>query len=167
MTDANHIIEQYGAALSRVAASYEADPQWREDLLQEILFAIHRALPSLNEPERLRAFIFRIAHNRGVSHVVRQARLNERETEFDDSAEVAASKLGTPGPEQAASAQDRSTQLMMAIRRLKLPYRQVITLVLEDLSYEEIADALGISVSNVGVRINRARNQLKESLSDD
>ena len=53
------------------------------------------------------------------------------------------------------------------MRGLPLPYRQVITLLLEDLSYEEIAEALGISLSNVGVRINRAKQQLKERLGDD
>ena len=45
----------------------------REDLTQEILIAIHRALPSLANPDSLAPFIFRIAHNRGVTHVARQA----------------------------------------------------------------------------------------------
>ena len=53
-----------------------------------------------------------------------------------------------------------------AIRKLALPYRQVITLVLEDLSYPEIAEALGISTVNVGVRVNRAKQQLKVLLDE-
>ena len=50
-------------------------------------------------------------------------------------------------------ATERSHALLDAVRRLTLPYRQVITLVLEDLTYAEIADVLGISVVNVGVRV--------------
>ena len=53
------------------------------------------------------------------------------------------------------------------MRRLSLPYRQVITLLLEDLSYEEIAETLGLTVNNVGVRINRAKTQLKAMLTDE
>ena len=61
---------------------------------------------------------------------------------------------------------ERSRRLVEAVRALSLPYRQVITLLLEDLSYEEIAEALGLTVNNVGVRINRAKAQLKAMLSD-
>jgi RNA polymerase sigma-70 factor (ECF subfamily) len=51
-----------------------------------------------------------------------------------------------------------------AIRGLSIPFRQVITLALEDLSHGEIAAVLGISENNVAVRMNRARNLLKEIL---
>ncbi len=50
------------------------------------------------------------------------------------------------------------------MRRLPLPYRQVVTLALEDLSHAQIAQALGLSVSNVGVRLNRAKAMLKEAM---
>jgi RNA polymerase sigma-70 factor (ECF subfamily) len=58
-------------------------------------------------------------------------------------------------------ANERSQALLGAIQRLRLPYRQVITLVLEDLTYPEIAEVLGISLVNVGVRVNRAKQQLR------
>ena len=57
-----------------------------------------------------------------------------------------------------------STRLADAVRRLPLPYRQVVVLLLEGLEYREIAEVLGISESNVGVRLNRAR-QLPERRS--
>ena len=62
---------------------------------------------------------------------------------------------------------ERGERLLAAIRRLALPYRQVMTLLLEDLSYEDIAEALSISVVNVGVRVNRAKKQLRELLDHD
>jgi RNA polymerase sigma-70 factor, ECF subfamily len=52
------------------------------------------------------------------------------------------------------------------VRRLALPYRQVMTLILEDMSYDDIAETLGISVANVGVRVNRAKQQLSGMLAD-
>ena len=48
-----------------------------------------------------------------------------------------------------------------SIRRLPIPFRQVITLTLEGMSYAEIAEVLGINESNVGVRLNRARQMLR------
>jgi RNA polymerase sigma-70 factor (ECF subfamily) len=53
---------------------------------------------------------------------------------------------------------------MAAVRRLPLAYRQVVTLALEGVSYAEIADVLGISDSNVGARLTRARHMLRALL---
>jgi RNA polymerase sigma factor (sigma-70 family) len=64
-------------------------------------------------------------------------------------------------PEESLLVQERSRGLLDAVRSLEIPYRQVMTLLLEDMSYAEIAETLGITISNVGVRVNRAKSQLK------
>ncbi|MEI9927101.1 MAG: sigma-70 family RNA polymerase sigma factor [Sphingomonas sp.] len=151
------VIATYGPGLARVAASYEADRALREDLLQEMLLAIHRALPGLREQASLGAFVFRIAHNRGVTHVIRQSALRRAHTEAPDDVH---------DPEAGLIADERGRRLHAAVRRLPLHYRQVITLVLEELSHVEIGEALGISVANVAVRVNRAKARLKELLDD-
>jgi RNA polymerase sigma-70 factor (ECF subfamily) len=73
----------------------------------------------------------------------------------------------SPSQEQALIQSEHGERLLEAIRRLTLPLRQVMTLLLEDMSYEDIAETLGISVTNVGVRVNRAKKQLKEILQHD
>lgn len=156
MPDLESIIATHGAAIARVAASYEADAALRQDMVQEILLAIHRALPSLEQPERLVAFVFRIAHNRCVTHVARQV-ARRHALPINEEERVAS-------PEAALLADERSEQLLAAVRRLPLPYRQVMTLVLEDLSHGEIADALGLTRTNVAVRVNRAKAQLRDLL---
>ncbi len=57
-------------------------------------------------------------------------------------------------------------RLRSAIQRLPLAYRQVVMLMLEELSYLEIAEILGITESNVAVRLNRARKALKQALEE-
>lgn len=159
MRDFNRIIAAYGPGIARVAASYEADRALAEDLTQEILLAIHRALPSLRDETALAPFVFRIAHNRGVTHVMRQVGERRRSEELRPPDETAT-------PEQLLLADERTRRLTTAVRRLPLPYRQVMTLLLEDLSHAEIAEALGLTRTNVGVRVNRAKTQLKALLDD-
>jgi RNA polymerase sigma-70 factor (ECF subfamily) len=156
--EADQVVAELGPALARVAAAYERDPALREELVQEILFAVAQALPRLSHPDKLKPFVFRIAHNRAVSHVARRVREPLADADVDGLVHDA------PSQEQALIAAERSAALLEAVRRLKQPYRQVITLLLEDLYYEEIAEILGLSLSNVGVRVNRAKQQLKEML---
>ncbi len=159
--DAHQVVTQFAPALARVVASYERDHALRAELLQEVLMAIVTSLPRLTEPEKLKAFVFRIAHNRSVSHVARRMRERAHEAAWQGSEE------STVGQDQALIQTERSERLLEAVRKLALPYRQVMTLLLEDMNYEEIADTLGITVANVGIRVNRAKKQLREILNHD
>lgn len=159
MVSVEQVIADYGTALARIAGAYERDRGLRDDLVQEIVAAIWKALPSLQDAAKLKPFVFRIAHNRAVSHVARQV-ARPRVAELDENLRDA-----TTDPEASLVERERSARLVEAVRRLSLPYRQVITLLLEDLTYEEIAEALGLTVNNVGVRINRAKAQLKAQLT--
>jgi RNA polymerase sigma factor (sigma-70 family) len=156
-----HIIERFGPALARTAAAYERNLALRQELLQEIHLALFRSLPQLREAAKLRPFVFRIAHNCCVDHVMRHAQAAPQ-TEVSE-------KLASdaPTPDEALLAGERSRCLVEAVRQLELPYRQVITLLLEDMSYTDIADALGLTLSNVGVRVNRAKARLREVLNHE
>jgi RNA polymerase sigma-70 factor (ECF subfamily) len=151
-------IAGYGPALGRIAASYERNPSLRDELLQETYLAIVAALPRLRDPDKLRAYIFRIAHNCGVRHIIGRTRETRGSIDPDNLPSEA------PTQEQSVIAGERAAALVAAVRRLALPYRQVITLVLEDLTHAEIAEALGISETNVAVRVNRAKQQLRSWL---
>lgn len=159
--DAHAVITQFAPALARVVASYERDRALQEELLQEVLMAILSSLPRLAHADKLKPFVFRIAHNRCLSHVARRMRERAHQEPVDDLAAEAASQ------EQALIEQERGERLLEAVRQLTLPYRQVMTLILEDMSYDEIADTLGISVANVGIRVNRAKQQLKVLLDHE
>lgn len=66
-----------------------------------------------------------------------------------------------PNPEQALSSEQQGRRLLEAVKRLSVGYRQVVTLSLEGLTYSEIAEVLGITESNVGARLTRAREMLR------
>jgi len=153
------VMASYGGALRRVAASYEADPTLREDLFQEIGLAIWRALPAFRGEASMRTFVFRIAHNRGLSHGWKEGRapepLEEPESLIDEA----------PSPEVEANQNQRRERLLEAIHRLPVGLRQVITLRLEGLSHREIAEVTGLTENNVMVRASRARTRLRDVLA--
>jgi len=63
------VLNTYAAALSRLAASYESRSALREELLQDIAFALWRALPSFRGEASEKTFVLRIATNRALSHL--------------------------------------------------------------------------------------------------
>lgn len=151
----------HGAALRRVAASYERDPSRREDLFQDICLAVWRALPGFRGEASARTFVFRIAHNRGLSHGWNQGR---RRSEDLDSAGALLDPA--PGPEELVSEGQRRALLVDAVRSLPVGLRQVVVLALEGLSHRDIAEVVGITENNVAVRLTRARRALKQRLTE-
>lgn len=157
----DQILRREGAALRRVAAAYEADPARREDLFQEICLAIWQALPRFRGESSERTFVFRIAHNRGLTHRSR------RPAAAVDLEEAEAMADPQPGPEAEAGEAQRRELLRSAVLSLPLEPRQVISLTLEGLNPREIAEILGITENNAAVRLSRARRALRQILETE
>jgi RNA polymerase sigma factor (sigma-70 family) len=153
----DRLLTANGRALARLAASYTNTPSDRDDLLQEIAMALWQALPRFRGECSERTFLFRIATNRAIAYLARRRDhcVDEEAVEIHDPA---------PDPEAGLVEEQRRERLRRAIRRLPIVYRQAITLSLEGLGYGEIAEVLGISESNVGARLTRARQILREAL---
>jgi RNA polymerase sigma-70 factor (ECF subfamily) len=154
----DRLLAENGGALSRLAASYTNATADRDDLVQEIALAIWRALPHFRGEGSERTFIFRIAHNRAVTYLTRWRARGAGAVEGTEVADTA------PDPEAGLARDQQGARLRRAVHSLPLPYRQVVTLMLEGMEYEEIAQVLGISESNVGARLSRARQMLRESM---
>ena len=71
-----------------------------------------------------------------------------------------------PHPEQQAAQNNQRTRLMMAIQSLPVIHRQMVVLMLEDLSNAEMAEVMGITENNLAVRLTRARKMLKDALGE-
>jgi RNA polymerase sigma-70 factor (ECF subfamily) len=140
-----------------LARSYTDNTSDRDDLFQDIALAIWKALPGFRNESSERTFIFRIALNRAISFLAQRRRVlpTSDETDVPDSQR---------NPEKEFARDQEASRLTGAIHSLPIEYRQVIILTLEGLSYAEIADVLGIDESNVGVRLNRARQMLRKVL---
>lgn len=155
-------LREHGPALWRVIASYAPAGPERDDLAQEVLLAVWKALPRFRGESSPKTFVLRIAHNRCLSHAWQRA----RRPSGSDSELV---RLADPRPaldEQLARRQ-RVERFLEHLRTLPLGQRQVLTLALEGLSHAEIAEVVGITPENVAVRLGRAREALRRSLGQE
>ena len=155
------ILQEHGPAILRLASSYEAVSGAREELVQDIALAIWQALPHFRGECSERTFVFRIAHNRGLSHAWKRRPIHQP---LDEIAESDQPIDPRPHPEDHAAQTHQRVRLMSAIHSLSMTHRQMIALMLEDFTYAEMAEVLGISENNVAVRLNRARKALKDAL---
>jgi RNA polymerase sigma-70 factor (ECF subfamily) len=157
------VLTRHRGALHRVVASYARSAADREDLMQEVALAIHRALPTFRHESSELTFVLRVAHNRGVSFAARRGAAVEP---LGDHAERVAATSGK-NPLIALERAATEHKLMLAVRALPLGHRQVLTLLLEGLGHREIAEVLGSNENAVGVRVFRARAALRVLLSED
>jgi len=146
----------FHAALERLARAYEADPESRRDLLQEIHLALWRSFANFDGRCSLRTWVYRVAHNAAASHVGRQRKNNLPLVSLEE-AEAA------PDPNDGESLADRQEaleRLLELIRQLKPLDRQVIVSYLEGLDAAAIAEITALSPSNVATKIHRIKNVL-------
>jgi RNA polymerase sigma-70 factor (ECF subfamily) len=146
--------------IGRICASYENDRELARELVQDVLFAIWRALPSHRGESSIKTFVARIAQFRAISHVARHSRLPAHEPVSENLLD--AHDL----PEVQAIARDQRDRLQAAVRQLPLTYREPAVLTLEDFTPAEIAAATGITPELVAVRLSRARVLLRKMLGE-
>ena len=147
---------EYGAALERLAGSYEFDRDKCRDLLQDIHLAIWRSFEGFAGNCSLRTWVYRVAHNVAASHVIRNQRASKRPlVSLDDVDDVPAS-----GHSEEFDRQQSLERLREFIQQLKPIERQVILLYLEGTDAAGIAEITGISAGNVATKIHRIKKIL-------
>lgn len=150
---------EYGAALGRLTRGYEADPDKRRDLLQDIHLALWRSLEGFDARCSLRTWVYRVAHNTAISWVIRQKRFKpEMLVGLEELGEMA-----VPPDADRQIALDRLTQL---IQRLKPVDREVILAYLEGMDAAAIGELTDISASNVATKIHRIKTLLARSFHE-
>jgi RNA polymerase sigma-70 factor (ECF subfamily) len=152
------VATRYGPALQRLARAYEANPDKRRDLLQEIHIALWRSFATFDDRCSVRTWVYRVAHNTATSQVIRRrgstptfVGLDEIDAASDDQDQ-----------EQAFDRQRALERLTALIHRLKPVDRQVMLLYLEGLDAASIEDVTGISKANVATKVHRIKKLLTE-----
>ena len=136
--------------LHRVARAFASGAD-QQDLLQEMLIAVWRAAPAFRGDSAPSTFIFRVAHNRALTWRRGEVRRRRRADDYQ--------RLHV---EDVSGEDPLLEKLYAAIRQLEPLDRSLVLLSLEGQSYAEIAALHGLSETNIGARLSRARQKLTQ-----
>jgi RNA polymerase sigma-70 factor (ECF subfamily) len=152
-------MEIFAPAIERLVRAYEADPDARRDLLQDIQLALWRSFANFDGRCSLRTWVYRVAHNTAVSHVVRQHRKNKSAFVTLDELENIPDRSQEPVDVAAdrIKALDRLSGLIQGLDALE---RQVIVLYLEGVQADMISEITGIPQGNIAMKIHRIKGIL-------
>jgi len=141
-----------------------------DDIVQNAFFALYKNLERLDVGEKLRPFLFRVLRNQCYDQLRRLGRYDVISLD-DDSDDVDRTELAVdqrPQPEESAHWLMLYNEVQMAIQRLPELQRQTLLLYTEaGLSYQEIADAMGVSIGTVKSRLHNGKRNLVSMLHPD
>lgn len=140
--------------IRRVCRMYADRTEDREDLFQETAYQLWRAYPAFRGESSGRTWVYRVALNIAISAL-------RRKTKADKHVLLEAHLEQVPSTGSVGAEARQIDILYRAIHRLSRVDRALVLLYLEDLSYKELAGILGLSESNVGVKLNRIKAKLQ------
>ena len=154
-------LDRYAAVLHHVANGF-AEGADRHDLLQELMLALWRAVPAFRNDARASTFIYRVAHNAALTWKRSDRNYRDRVSRYETS-----HVIDTPDRQAMPDLERETLELVYsAIRQLPPVDRSLILLHLDGVSYEDMAEIHGLTVSNVGVRLNRLKQKLSNAVKD-
>jgi RNA polymerase sigma-70 factor (ECF subfamily) len=152
-------IAAFGPAIQRVVRAYEADPDARRDLLQDIHLALWRSFATFDGRCALGTWVHRVAHNTAVSYVSRAIRLRRRDHLTLE--EIDALPGADSQPVDVVVDRQRARERVSAlIYQLEPLDRQVMVLYLEGLESAGIAEVTGLSAGAVATKVYRLKRVL-------
>ena len=150
------LFHQHRARIQRLCYGYLNSAAEAEDLFQEVMTNVWNSLPGFRGDSQPGTWLYRIAVNTALIHR-RKRRPTEELSDLPDAA---------CSPQQTLEQQERLAALYSAIATLPDQDRLIVTLLLEGLSYREIAEVTGITVNYVGVKINRIKQAIEHRMTE-
>lgn len=150
-------IKDQTGIITKICRAYTDNEDDFQDYFQEVTLQLWRSYQSFNHQSKISTWVYRVTLNVCLTHFKREKR---------KVATTGLDKIHFELPQYDNSQEHEQVKMLYAaIRELKEIERAIILLYLEDKSYKDIAEIMGITISNVGARINRIKNQLKEKIN--
>jgi len=149
------LIKQNHDRLWRMCRFYGRDASLQEDVYQEICCQAWRSYQAFRGDAQASTWIYRVAVNTALSYV---RKVSKRKTERLQHNHMNISEQAKA--DENLEKNEQFTALYKAIATLKKLDQTLILLYLEELEYKEISEVTGLTISNVGVRLNRIKKKL-------
>ena len=154
------LLERHRKIVFKVASTYARHADDRADLAQEIVAQCWRAYPNYDPARPFSTWMYRIALNVAISFVRGAAHRDRHSVALDES-------LHDVADDAEPEADERVRALYRFIDQLDGLNRALLLLYLEERSYREIADILGISETNVATKISRLKQRIRADMAAD
>jgi RNA polymerase sigma factor (sigma-70 family) len=148
------MIQQHQRLIYKVCSIYAAGSGEKEDLAQEIILQAWKAYPGFKGQSAISTWLYRISLNTAINYKRKQ----NRSPQIIYPEEL----LYHPGESLSDANNEEHKLLQQMIAGLPPLDKALILLYLEDKTYKEIAEIIGISASNAGTRLNRIKEKLKQ-----
>lgn len=155
----SELVKDNHSSIYRICLGYLYDRSHADDLYQEILLQIWRSLDSYKGNAQVSTWVYRIAVNTAITY-----NALHRKNRYDELPETV--NIADEGLQHAQEKESRLGMLHKAISMLEEQDRLIISLVLEDLSYKEIAEITGSNTNATGVKINRIKTRIMKLMAD-
>jgi RNA polymerase sigma-70 factor (ECF subfamily) len=153
------VIKDNQNLIYKICYSYCSNSEDRKDLQQEILIQLWNSLAKFDGRVKISTWIYRTALNTAISFYRTHRKLREKTVTIDGSI------ISLPIFEPDNAQDEKIALLNQFIESLNEIDKALILLYLDDNSYKDIAEILGISLTNVATKISRVKQNLKEKFS--
>ncbi|MCQ9634029.1 RNA polymerase sigma factor [Chryseobacterium sp. WG23] len=153
-------ITKHKGIIFKISKMYMSEKEDRDDLFQEIIYQLWKAYPSFLGHSEFSTWLYRIALNTAIIFLK-----SEKRRSFIANNDI--SNYIIAHEEYDYHKEERLAKMYKAIHQLNPIDKAFIFYYLEDFSGREIAEQMGISEGNVRVKMNRAKNKLKDILGSD
>lgn len=153
-------IEKHKGIIFKISKMYMSEKDDRDDLFQEITYQIWKAYPNFRGQSEFSTWLYRIALNTAIIFLK-----TEKKRSFISNEDFSGYKMIQDDYDYGK--EEKLVQMYEAIRKLNPIDKAFIFYYLEDFSGKDIAEQMGISEGNARVRMNRAKNKLKDILNSN
>jgi RNA polymerase sigma-70 factor, ECF subfamily len=154
-TEFVQLIRDNNGLILKVCNLYAANVQDRQDLYQEIVIQLWRAIPKFRRESKLTTWMYRVALNTAISDYRKQKRALS-------TAELDLFTKDIEDQHEQSDKEEKLKSLYAAINHLSEIEKAIVMFYLEDKPYDEMEDILGINQNNLRVKMNRIKEKLRQ-----
>ncbi len=147
------LIAEHQGIIIKICRLYRNSKEDQEDLFQEIVFQLWKSAPSFEGRSKFSTWMYRIALSTAIAGYRRK------------KPDIYYTPVLPQAQEEQPDADEQRERLFDAVTRLNDADKALITLYLEDLSYQEIAAITGLTENNIGVKLNRIKSKIQQLLN--
>lgn|SRR5690606_5751127 len=153
------MIKTHKGILYKVSNLYCHDAEDRKDLFQEMVLQLWKSFPNFRKDSESSTWMYRVALNTAISNFRRDRKRPERRSISDDEFQI-------PDFTDFSDENENLSLLKGAINQLTKIEKAIIMLYLEEKTYQEISEIIGITRTNVGVKLYRIKIKLEKIIKN-